>query len=162
GLARPKAQWTVAALVDAGRSSRSCAVRVTAMRSLQSFASAEARMVASDISNDVVPYCQSAAAQLLRDTIPNAGRGGRRGGPRPRPALVARPMEEYRGIVTKWIVPAYMGKALPRARWETTRGPIELELYAGDAPLAMDAFEHIMSLGTIVGTEFSRVVPDFV
>ena len=118
-------------------------------------------MVASDIARDAVPYCQNAAAQLLRDTIPNAGRGGGRG-QRQRPALVARPMEEYRGIVAKWIVPAYMGKPLPRARWETTRGPIELELYAGDAPLAMDAFEHIMSAGTIVGTEFSRVVPDFV
>ena len=161
GLARPKAQWTVASLVDAGRSSRSCAVRVTAMRSLQSFASAEARMVATDIASDAVPYCQSAAAQLLRDTIPNAGRGGARG-QRQRPALVARPMEEYRGIVQKWIVPAYMGRPLPRARWETSRGPIELELYAGDAPLAMDAFEHIMSAGTIAGTEFSRVVPDFV
>ena len=161
GLARPKAQWTVASLVDAGRSSRSCAVRVTAMRSLQSFASAEARMVATDIASDAVPYCQSAAAQLLRDTIPNAGRGGGRG-QRQRPALVARPMEEYRGIVQKWIVPAYMGRPLPRARWETSRGPIELELYAGDAPLAMDAFEHIMSAGTIAGTEFSRVVPDFV
>jgi len=165
GLARPKAQWTVAALVDAGRSSRSCAVRVTAMRSLQSFALPEAHMVATDIANDAVPYCKNAAAQLLRDTIPSAGRGGGRGGgrgQRQRPALVARPMGEYRGIVEKWIVPAYMGKPLPRARWETSRGPIEFELYAGDAPLAMDAFEHIMSAGTIVGTEFTRVVPDFV
>jgi cyclophilin family peptidyl-prolyl cis-trans isomerase len=64
--------------------------------------------------------------------------------------------------VARWIVPAYEGRPLPRARWETTRGPIELELYAGDAPLAMEAFARIIELGTIVGTEFTRVVPDFV
>jgi peptidyl-prolyl cis-trans isomerase B (cyclophilin B) len=39
---------------------------------------------------------------------------------------------------------------------------IEIELYAGDAPLAMDAFERIMENGSIVGTEFTRVVADFV
>jgi cyclophilin family peptidyl-prolyl cis-trans isomerase len=71
-------------------------------------------------------------------------------------------MPEYRAIVERWIVPAYDGKPLPRARWETPRGTIELELYAGDAPLAMDAFVRIIEAGTIVGTEFSRVVPDFV
>ena len=59
-------------------------------------------------------------------------------------------------------MPAYEGKPLPRARWETPRGAIELELYAGDAPLAMDAFVQITENGSIVGTEFSRVVPDFV
>jgi len=71
-------------------------------------------------------------------------------------------MDEYRAIVEKWVVPAYDGKPLPRARWETSRGTIELELYAGDAPLAMDAFERLTDAGTIAGTEFTRVVPDFV
>ena len=72
------------------------------------------------------------------------------------------PLAEYRAIVERWIVPAYEGKPLPRARWETPCGAIELELYAGDAPLAMDAFIRIMDAGTIVGTEFPRVVPAFV
>jgi HEAT repeat protein/cyclophilin family peptidyl-prolyl cis-trans isomerase len=158
GLARARAPWTVPALMAATRTG-SCALRVTALRSLLAFDTASARVAARDVATDAVPYCQNAAATVLRDTLPAAGRGGGRGA---RPPLVARPMQEYRAIVERWIVPAYEGKPLPRARWETPRGAIELELYAGDAPLAMDAFVRIMDAGTIVGTEFSRVVPDFV
>lgn len=161
GLARTKAVWTVPALLEATRPPRPCALRVTALRSLQSFAASEAHTVATTMSRDTATYCQNAAVQMLRDTIPGAGRGGGRG-PRQIPKPVARPMAEYRAIVAKWIVPAYNGKPLPRARWETTRGTIDLELYAGDAPLATDAFEKIMNAGTIDGTQFTRVVPDFV
>jgi peptidylprolyl isomerase len=71
-------------------------------------------------------------------------------------------MSEYRAIVERWIVPSYNGKPLPRARMRTVRGDIELELYAGDAPLAMHAMTRILDGGNIVGSEFSRVVPDFV
>jgi HEAT repeat protein/cyclophilin family peptidyl-prolyl cis-trans isomerase len=162
GLARARATWTVPALLEATKST-SCALRVTAMRTLLAFDTASARAAARDVATDAVPYCHNAAAAVLRDTLPGAGRGGGRGGGRgARPPLVARPIEEYRAIVERWIVPAYEGKPLPRARWETPRGAIELELYAGDAPLAMDAFVRIMEAGTIVGSEFSRVVPDFV
>jgi HEAT repeat protein/cyclophilin family peptidyl-prolyl cis-trans isomerase len=77
----------------------------------------------------------------------------------PRPA---RPLAEYRAIVERWIVPEYTGTARPRVRWETPRGPIDLELYAGDAPLATDDFMRTMQSGAIVGTDFIRVVPDFV
>jgi HEAT repeat protein/cyclophilin family peptidyl-prolyl cis-trans isomerase len=170
GLARVRAGWTVPALMEATKST-SCALRVTAMRTLLPFDTASARAAARDIATDAVPYCQNAAATVLRDTLPAAGRGGgggragvggAGGGRGNRPPLVARPIDEYRAIVQRWIVPAYEGKPLPRARWETPRGTIELELYAGDAPLAMDAFARIMDAGTIVGTEFSRVVPDFV
>jgi cyclophilin family peptidyl-prolyl cis-trans isomerase len=59
-------------------------------------------------------------------------------------------------------VPAYSGLPNPMARWETPRGAIELELYPGDAPLAVDDFVHRIESGAIVGTEFTRVVPDFV
>ena len=62
----------------------------------------------------------------------------------------------------RWVVPAYEGKPNPVARWETTRGTIELELYAGDAPLAVDYFVRTIDSATVVGTEFTRVVPDFV
>ena len=160
GLARARAGWTVPGLMGATKTT-SCALRVTAMRTLLAFDSAAARAAARDVTTDAVSYCQNAAATVLRDTLPSAGRGGGRG-QRPAPTLVARPMAEYRAIVERWIVPAYEGKPLPRARWETPRGAIELELYAGDAPLAMDAFVRIMDDGSIVGTEFSRVVPDFV
>ncbi len=161
GLARTKAGWTVPALLEATHPSRPCALRATAMRSLQAFAATEARAVATTMSRDTATYCQNIAVQVLRDTIPGAGRGGGRG-PRQIPKAPARPMAEYRAIVLKWVVPAYMGRPLPRARWETTRGAIDLELYAGDAPLATDAFEKIMSTESIVGTQFTRVVPDFV
>ncbi len=162
GLARARAAWTIPALLNATREPAPCALRVTAMRTLRTFAESDARAAAATIASDTVPYCRNAAEQLLRDTIPRTGRRGGRGGQRPRPTITARPMPEYRAIVERWIAPAVAGKPLPRARWETTRGAIELELYAADAPLATDAFAHIMEAGTIVGTEFTRVVPDFV
>jgi HEAT repeat protein/cyclophilin family peptidyl-prolyl cis-trans isomerase len=156
---RAKASWTVPAITEATKST-SCALRVTAMRTLLSIDSAAGRTAAREVATDAVPYCQNAATTVLRDTLPRAPQGPRP--PRTAPVLVARPMAEYQAIVTRWIVPAYEGRPLPRARWETPRGAIELELYAGDAPLAMDRFVQIMDSGTIVGTEFSRVVPDFV
>jgi HEAT repeat protein/cyclophilin family peptidyl-prolyl cis-trans isomerase len=75
---------------------------------------------------------------------------------------VLRPLSDYRRIVERWVVPDYNGAPRPTARWETPRGPIELELYPGDAPLGTDDFVRTMELGAIVGVEFSRVVPDFV
>src|SRR4029077_17836231 len=71
-------------------------------------------------------------------------------------------IEEYRRIVERWVVPDYNGAPRPTSRWETPRGTIDLELYPGDAPLAADDFVRTMESGAIVGTEFSRVVPDFV
>ena len=53
------------------------------------------------------------------------------------------------------------GSPIPTARWETPRGPIELELYPGDAPLAVDYFVQTIESGTVVGTEFTRVVAGF-
>jgi cyclophilin family peptidyl-prolyl cis-trans isomerase len=97
-------------------------------------------------------------------TVPAGGRGGRGGGGGggQRPAPITRTLPEYRALVEKWIVPDYNGAPRPRAQWETPRGTIELELYPGDAPLAVDEFMRIMESGTIVGTAFTRVVPDFV
>jgi HEAT repeat protein/cyclophilin family peptidyl-prolyl cis-trans isomerase len=165
GLGRARAAWTIPALIAATSVSRPCAVRVTAMRSLQPFATAEARAAASEVMRDSVRYCQTVARQILQDTATGGrapgGPGGGRGARTPVP-LVERPFAEYRAIVERWVVPAYERRPLPRARWETTRGPIEFELYAADAPLATDAFARIMEHGTIVGTEFTRVVPDFV
>jgi len=163
GLGRARVASTVPALVSATNASKPCALRITAVRQLLPFAINDARAAAAAVARDTVPYCQNAGAQIVRDTIPG-GRGGGGGAGRGRaaPTLVERPMAEYRAIVEKWIVPAYEGKPLPRARWETPKGTIEIELYSGDAPLAMDALERIHAAGTIVGTEFSRVVSDFV
>jgi cyclophilin family peptidyl-prolyl cis-trans isomerase len=60
------------------------------------------------------------------------------------------------------VVPDYNGAPRPRIEWETPRGLIELELYAGDAPLAVEDLMKVHATNAIVGTEFSRVVPDFV
>ena len=59
-------------------------------------------------------------------------------------------------------MPDYNGAAKPRAIIETPRGPIELELFAGDAPLGLEYFIRVVESGEIVGTEFGRLVPDFV
>ena len=164
GLGRARAETTIPALVSATDMRRPCALRITAVRQLQPFAISEARAAAASVARDSVPYCRNAAVQVLSDTIDRGRGGGAGGGGRGRatPPLVERPFAEYRAIVEKWVVPAFEGKPLPRARWETTRGAIELELYSADAPLAMDSFVRILDAGTIIGTEFSRVVPDFV
>jgi peptidylprolyl isomerase len=64
--------------------------------------------------------------------------------------------------VEQWVVPDYNGAAKPRAVLTTRRGEIELELYAGDAPLGVEYFVHVVESGSIVGTEFGRLVPNFV
>lgn len=161
GLGRSRSASVVPTLVAATDAARPCALRATAIRQLQPFANAEARAAATALARDTVPYCQTLAAQILRDTA-NAGRGGGGGRGRQPQQLVERPFAEYRAIVERWIVPAYSRKPLPRAVMRTVRGDIELELYAADAPLAMDAFTRIIEQGNIVGSEFTRVVPDFV
>jgi HEAT repeat protein/cyclophilin family peptidyl-prolyl cis-trans isomerase len=81
-------------------------------------------------------------------------------GPRPQPQMLTLP--EYRRLVERWIVPDYNGEPKPRAIWETPRGNIELELYPGDAPLGVEYFSRVMESEEIVGTTFTRVVPNFV
>ena len=61
-----------------------------------------------------------------------------------------------------FVPPDYNGAPRPTARWETARGSFDIELYPGDAPLAVDDFVKTMEAGTIVGTAFTRVVPNFV
>ncbi|CAN5663267.1 hypothetical protein BH24ACI5_BH24ACI5_22160 [soil metagenome] len=81
-------------------------------------------------------------------------------GPRPVPQL--RTDDEYRRIVERWIVPDYGGARRPRVEWVTPRGTIEMELYPGDAPLGVEYLIRVTESGETVGTEFSRVVPNFV
>ena len=92
---------------------------------------------------------------------PPAGRGGGGGrGTRPTPQLLS--LEEYRKLVEKWVVPDYNGAAKPRAVWETPRGTIELELYPGVSPLGVEFFMRVHDTKEIIGTQFTRVVPNFV
>lgn len=113
-----------------------------------------------------------ARQQLARLTAPppqaRAGRGGRAGGarggggPADPPALEDRGLDYYRGVVERWIVPAWNGVPAPRAVWMTPKGEIELELFAADAPLGMEELVRLTESGAIVGTVFTRVVPNFV
>jgi HEAT repeat protein/cyclophilin family peptidyl-prolyl cis-trans isomerase len=98
------------------------------------------------------------ADPTLKDRLPTGGRGAFPPGPTPPP----KSQTDYRSLVEKWIVPDYQGKQRPRAIWDTPRGRIELELYPGDAPLCVEYFVHAVTSGDIVGTEFGRVVPNFV
>lgn len=65
-------------------------------------------------------------------------------------------------MVDRWIVPDYSGKSRPRVIWETPRGTIEIEVFAGDAPIATEYLMKSIESGDIVGTEFGRLVPNFV
>jgi HEAT repeat protein/cyclophilin family peptidyl-prolyl cis-trans isomerase len=80
----------------------------------------------------------------------------------PRPAPPKRTEADYRRIVERWVVADYNGAAKPRAVLTTPRGEIEIELYPGDAPLAVANFVSLVEAGSIIGTEFGRVVPNFV
>jgi HEAT repeat protein/cyclophilin family peptidyl-prolyl cis-trans isomerase len=103
------------------------------------------------------------ADPALTGLLPAAGgRGAGGGGGTARPPAPARTDADYRRIVEKWIVPDYNGQPKPQAIWETPRGTIELELYPGDAPMGVEYFMQSVASGDIVGTEFGRVVPNFV
>jgi cyclophilin family peptidyl-prolyl cis-trans isomerase len=98
-----------------------------------------------------------AADPATKDLVPQPG-----GNRPPRSERPARPEADYRRLVERWIVPDYNGTAKPHAILTTARGEIEIELYPGDAPLGLEFFVSVMESGEIVGTEFGRVVPNFV
>jgi cyclophilin family peptidyl-prolyl cis-trans isomerase len=152
----------LAALHDADRR-----VRTEALRALGTYSdsAAVAAMTAAKDSPDwwISSSAEEGLARLnLPPPAPAGGRGGGGRAPRPAPPPITRPFSDYKAIVERWVVPDYNGAPRPTARWETVRGSIEIELYPGDAPLAVDDFVKTMESGTIVGTAFTRVVPDFV
>ena len=173
GRFRSRAETIVPRLLAAAASARSLAQRITALTSLTGLESDHARSLASSLATDSSTTARQAAAQALRRLdsaaaarggAPPSGRGG--GAPpnaaRRQGADSTLTIEHYRRIAERWVVPDYNGAPNPRAVWETPRGTIELELYTGDAPLATDYFVRVVESGAIVGTEFGRVVPNFV
>ena len=134
--------------------------------SLLGHPSVHTRTVATQVLRNMGPLGQQrlqAAANdpALKDLLiaPPAGRGG---GPAAPPALKDRGLDYYREVVERWIVPAWNGAPAPRAVWMTPNGEIELELFAADAPLGMEELVRLTESGAIVGTVFTRVVPNFV
>ena len=183
GRFRTRAAVVVPKLVAASAAGRPTAIRITALAALRMLAPDAAVTAAAALVRDSSTTARNAAVQALqqlgdpgrakleelasdpatRDLVPARGAGGGGGGGRgARPEPPKRTIEEYRQIVERWIVPAYNGKPAPRAIWQTPRGEVEIELYPGDVPIGTEYFVRVVESGDIVGTEFSRVVPNFV
>ena len=73
----------------------------------------------------------------------------------------ARPAESYERVVRDVVAPTLSGAPL-RARIETARGPITLELLGEAAPLTVDNFVSLARAGFYRNVHFHRVVPNFV
>ncbi|HEV2735885.1 MAG TPA: peptidylprolyl isomerase, partial [Longimicrobiaceae bacterium] len=67
----------------------------------------------------------------------------------------------YRTVVREWIAPALDGWA-PRVRIVTGSGPIDLRLFASEAPLTTMSFIALVQQGFFDGQQWPRVVPNFV
>jgi HEAT repeat protein len=139
------------------------ALRITALTPLAALAPEAAKGAATALAEDSSTVARGAATQAL----------ARLAGPRPPQATANAPRpprtppaprsdDEYRAIVERSIVPDYNGAPKPRVVLETPRGTIEIEVNAGDAPLGADYLRRVVESGEIVGTEFGRVVPNFV
>jgi HEAT repeat protein/cyclophilin family peptidyl-prolyl cis-trans isomerase len=159
-------------LVAAAGPSRPTALRLTALTPLVTLAPDAARDVAASLRDSTSQVARTTADRTLQRLAaasdPTATPGARGGGapagagrgPRPDPPKLTE--ADYRRIVERWVVADYNGAPRPHAIWTTPKGEIELELYPGDAPLAVEYFLHEVESGDIVGTEFGRVVPNFV
>lgn len=74
---------------------------------------------------------------------------------------VARDLGWYEKVVRDIVAPS-LGGAAPRARIETARGTITLELLGVDAPLTVENFTRLARAGFYRDVRFHRVVPNFV
>jgi cyclophilin family peptidyl-prolyl cis-trans isomerase len=142
-------------------------VRTEAIRAIGTYSDSAAGAALNAAKSSPDWWLSSSAEEGLArlNPPPAPAGGGRQGGgrgARPAPPPITRPLSDYKAIVERWVVPDYNGAPRPTARWETIRGSFEIELYPGDAPLGVDDFVKTMESGTIVGTAFTRVVPDFV
>lgn len=147
-------------LVAASTPSRPTALRIAVLAPLAALSPEAATTLAQSLSDHTSAVAKTTAAQTL------ARLGAARQGPAPtrppRPAPVARGDADYREIVKRWIVRDYERRPKPRVVLDTARGAMEIELHAGDAPLGLEHLVRVVESGQIVGTEFGRVVPNFV
>ena len=177
GRFKARADVVVPRLVAATAPARPTSLRMSAMAPL----AALAPDAAADAAASLVRSSSVAARALATQVLQKLGEPGRvrldalaadpatkglipapGNPPGARPMPPKRSDADYRRIVESWIVPDYNGAAKPRAVLTTPRGEIELELYAGDAPIGLDYLVSVIESGAIVGTEFGRVVPNFV
>lgn len=148
-------------LMAAVAPARPLALRITALTPLAALAPEAAKEAATALERESSVVAKGAATQTL----------ARLAGPRPPQATGPRPPrtppaplsdDEYRALVERWVVTDYNGAAKPRVLLETPRGSIEIELHPGDAPLGLAYLIKVVESGEIIGTEFGRVVPNFV
>jgi peptidylprolyl isomerase len=177
GRFKSRADVVVPRLVAAMVAGKPTSLRVTALTPLAALAPGAAVEAAAALVRDSSVVARNAALQALQK-LGDSGRAklaqlaadpatkdivASAAAPRPpkteRPALTEA---DYRRIVERWIVPDYNGAPNPRVVLTTTRGEIEIELYAGDAPFGLEYLVGVVESGDIVGTEFGRVVPNFV
>jgi HEAT repeat protein len=139
------------------------ALRITALTALAALAPDAAKEAATALAQDSSTVAKGTATQVLARLAgprpPQTPGGGTRP---PRTPPPPRGDDEYRAIVERSIVPDYNGAPKPRVVFETPRGTIEIEVNVGDAPLGADYLRRVVESGEIVGTEFGRVVPNFV
>jgi HEAT repeat protein/cyclophilin family peptidyl-prolyl cis-trans isomerase len=169
-----RASMVVPRLTAASGPGKPLARRITALAPLTTLAPEAAVELATALARESNATARAAARQAL-GRLGDAGRArldlltkenpelaAPAQNPNPVPSAPARTDADYRQIVDRWIVPHYKGAARPRAVLETPRGQIEVELNPGDAPLGVEYFVGVVTTGAIVGTEFGRVVPNFV
>jgi peptidylprolyl isomerase len=177
GRFKARADVVVPRLVAATAADKPTSLRVTALTPLAALAPEAAAEAAAALVRDPSVVARNAALQALQ----RLGEPGRAKlaqlaadpatkdivapAPSARPPKTERPAltdSDYRRIVERWIVPDYNGAPKPRVVLTTARGEIEIELFAGDAPLGLEYLLGVVESGEIVGTEFGRVVPNFV
>jgi len=178
-------------LVAAANETESTWLRVAVLAPLVSLAPETAIDLAASLTEAPSFVARSAARQALGrlgeagrarleslpvdPDVPNpapSGAGRGRGGGRARgagqgrgatpPDTLGRTIDDYRRIARRWIVGTINGEPAPVAVWDTPRGTIEIELHAADAPLALEYLIRAVESGDLVGTEFGRLVPNFV
>ncbi len=77
------------------------------------------------------------------------------------PINTRKSLDDYRDIVRRFVLPADRG-VLPEIVIETDRGRIEIQLFAGDAPLTVHALLELVDRRFFDGSIWHRVVPNFV
>ncbi len=163
-----RADVVVPKLVAAAAPAKPLALRHTVLAPLVTMAPDRAVDIAAALARSKSIAVRTAALQALGARLGEAGKAKlaeisvESVQQTPPPAPPERTLADYRRIVERWIVPDYKGAPRPRATWTFPRGVIEIELFPGDAPLATDYFVALVESGAIVGTEFGRLVPNFV
>jgi cyclophilin family peptidyl-prolyl cis-trans isomerase len=164
-------------LLAATRPDRPLALRIVALRPLIALAPESALEPATALARDTTSVVARMAGMQALQRLGPAGRArldsinaaagapaqqGQQGQQGRQNTMPVRPASDYRALVERFIVPEYNGAARPRVALEFPRGTIEIELNAGDAPLGTEFMFRVIESGDIVGTEFGRVVPNFV